>query len=129
MLVGASKAVKIDPKLFPSHTNPREFNRLARVFWEHMLFDRLAALSGLEDTSPNVPVYRDQRQIEQFLTQGHIKYVSILIRVQFLFSESNGRFYSSGPAVFEIGVGRLIVSWTNSTSLYPATVPPAPAPP
>lgn len=41
-----------DPLTVYNKVHAASFNRVARVFWEHLLFDRLASVAGFHDGPP-----------------------------------------------------------------------------
>lgn len=75
-MYGASQRTEnLSPQALLDHTNSREFNRMSRPLWLHLLFDRMASLSTLNGTEADVDVYRNAEQIAELKKNKSIHYV------------------------------------------------------
>lgn len=52
VILGISNQIESNPVTVYFKAHPTSFNRVARVFWEHLLFDRLASVAGFSNGLP-----------------------------------------------------------------------------
>lgn len=75
VLFGLSTVEPITAESLAHDINPREFRRLSRVFWDHMLLDRMASLSDLPDVAPTSTIPLSKDEVFQYRKANHTREV------------------------------------------------------
>lgn len=94
LTLGLSQSIPATPTDVYMNCSPQSYNRMARIFWGHMLFDLIAYHAGFRKNQPHsVPVKKPE--LNKLLQREGVKPVRIQKPIQKRFAGSSFRRRSS----------------------------------
>lgn len=76
VILGLSNQMDSNPLTVYLKAHPASFNRVARVFWEHLIFDRLACVAGFHNGLPH-PVEPNKAVVDGLFKKEGVSTVRI----------------------------------------------------